>query len=289
GATQLAALNRKAEAGTFSFWSRAYGDFTDLDGDQEADSFDGEQYGFAIGADVRVVDSLAIGVAGGYSDNEMDFSSGNSIDYEGFQVALYGSFDPGPFYLDAMASYGWYDNDSRRQTFVPDLRAKGSYDSEVFSVHAETGYAFELMPATITPFAGVRYTRAETDSFTESGAGGFNLDVDKSTAESFTTTLGVDLSAEFQAGAETWITPQLRLGWEHEFEDNYQTVGASFAGVPASAFTVIGSEVASDSAIVGAGVSVNIGHTWELFLDYDGKLNQDVQQHAVSGGVKLSW
>jgi outer membrane autotransporter protein len=66
-------------------------------------------------------------------------------------------------------------------------------------------------------------------------------------------------------------------------------VGAHFAGVPASAFTVIGSEVASDSAVVGAGVTVSVGQTWQLFLDYDGKINQDVQQHAVSGGVKLSW
>ena len=289
GATQTAAMARKAEAGTLSFWARAYGDFTDLDGDEEADSFDGEQYGFAMGADVRVIDDLVLGAAGGYSDNEMDFSNGNSIDYDGVQVALYGSFDPGAFYLDAMASYGWYDNTSSRQTFVPALQAEGNYDSEVYSLQAETGYAFDVEPATVTPFAAVRYTHAEMDSFTESGAGGFNLSVDDSDAESLTTTLGVDLSAQFQAGDDTWIVPQLRLGWEHEFDDAYQTVGAHFAGIPASAFTVIGSEVAKDSAIVGAGVTVTVGETWELFLDYDGKLNQDVQQHAVSGGVRLSW
>ena len=62
-----------------------------------------------------------------------------------------------------MASMAWYDNQSRRQTFVPGLEAKGDYDSTVFSIQAETGYSFDLSPATVTPFAAVRYSRARYD------------------------------------------------------------------------------------------------------------------------------
>ena len=187
-----------------------------------------------------------------------------------------------------MVSYAWYDNDSRRDTGATGT-AKGDYDSEVFSAQAEAGYAFHLDPATITPFLGVRYTEAMTDSYEESGAGPANLSVDDSDAESLTMTLGVDFSATFEAGEGVYIIPELRLGWEHEFADSHQSVGAHFTGVPASGFTVVGSDVADDSAVLGAGVTVDIGQTWQLFLDYDGRINEDYDQHAVSGGVKLSW
>jgi subtilase-type serine protease len=287
--TQQAAMSGdRRDPGTVSVWARAYGNWGDLDGDENASSFDEEQYGFALGGDVRVAESVTVGLAGGYSDNELDFANGNDIDYDGFQAALYGSFDPGAFYLDALVSYAWYDHDSRRDT-GPTGTAKGDYDSEVFSVQGEAGYAFDLMPATVTPFLGARYTRAMTDSYDESGAGAANLDVDSENASSFTTTLGVDLSAEFMAGEGVYIIPELRLGWEHEFNDDHQSIGANFAGVPSSGFTVIGSDVARDSAIVGAGITVDIDRTWQLFLDYDGRINEDYDQHAVSGGVKLSW
>ncbi|MEX0922579.1 MAG: autotransporter domain-containing protein, partial [Rhodovibrionaceae bacterium] len=288
--TQQAArmADRRRDPGTVSVWARAYGNFGDLDGDENASSFEEDQYGFAVGGDVRVAESVALGLAGGYSESDLDFANNNSIDYDGFQVGLYGTFDPGAFYLDAMVSYAWYDNDSRRDT-GPTGTARGDYDSEVFSVQAEAGYAFDLYPATITPFLGVRYTEAMTDSYDESGAGAANLSVDDSDAESLTTTLGVDFSAEFKASEEVTIIPSLRLGWEHEFDDSHQSIGAHFVGVPASSFTVIGSDVADDSAVVGAGVTVDIGQTWQLFLDYDGRINPDYDQHAVSGGVRLSW
>ena len=92
-----------------------------------------------------------------------------------------------------------------------------------------------------------------------------------------------------QLSWEVFIVPKLRLGWEHEFEDDQQSIGASFAGAPASGFTVLSSQVADDSALIGAGFAVEMGQTWQLFLDYDGKLNEDYEQHAVSGGVKLTW
>ncbi|MEX2408381.1 MAG: autotransporter outer membrane beta-barrel domain-containing protein, partial [Rhodovibrionaceae bacterium] len=227
-----AAESRDRAAGSVGIWARAYGNFGDNDGDQNAVGFEQEQYGFAAGADVAVAEGLVLGLAGGYSDNELDFDNSNRIDYDGFQVAAYGSFSPGPWYLDGMVSYAWYDHDSRRSTIGG--TARGDYDGEVFSAYAETGYAFDLMPVSVTPFLGVGYTHAETDSFTENGAGAFDLRVDSNDAESLTTTLGVELEARLKLTWDTFVVPKLRLGWEHEFEDNYQTVGASLAGAPAS-------------------------------------------------------
>ena len=286
---QLAAAEgtRDRDAGSVGIWGRGYGTFGDNDGDSNAPGFDQKQFGFAAGVDVAVAKGAVLGIAGGYSDSDLDFDGGNDLEYEGFQVAAYGSFSPGPWYLDGMASYAWYDNDSRRATIGG--TAKGDYDSEVFATYAETGYAFEVERFTVTPFLGVGYTYAETDSFTETGAGAFDLRVGSSDAESLTSTLGVDLSARLKMSWDVFLVPEIRLGWEHEYLDDQQSVGVNFAGMPASSYTVLSSQVADDSAVIGAGFTVEMGPVWELFLDYDGKLNRDYSQHAVSGGVKLSW
>ena len=286
---QLAAAGnaRDRAAGSVGIWGRGYGNFGDNDGDSNAPGFDQQQFGFAIGADVAVAEGLLLGLAGGYSDTDLDFDGGNDLDYEGFQVAAYGSFSPGPWYLDGMVSYAWYDNDSRRATIGG--TAKGDYDSEVFTTYAETGYAFEIEQFTVTPFAGIGYAHADTDSFTESGAGAFDLSVDDADAESLTSTLGVDFSARLKMSWEVVLIPELRLGWEHEYLDDQQSVGMHFAGMPASSYNVLSSEVADDSAVVGAGFTLEMGDVWQVFLDYDGKLNEDYSQHAVSGGVKLTW
>ena len=285
---QLAAGEaRGRNSGTVGIWARAYGDFGDNDGDSSAVGFEQDQYGFAVGADIAAAEGLVFGLAGGYSDTDLDFDNGNDIDYDGFQIAAYGSFAPNAWYLDGMVSYAWYDNDSRRSTIGG--TAKGDYDSEVFTAYAETGYELKVDPVSFTPFLGVGYAHAETDSFTESGAGAFNMAIDSGDADSFTTTLGIDVAARLQVDRDVFLVPEVRVGWEHEFEDDHQTIGASFAGAPASGFSVIGSQVADDSAVVGAGLSLEIGQAWQIYVDYDGRLNEDYSQHAVSGGLKLTW
>jgi outer membrane autotransporter protein len=64
-------------------------------------------------------------------------------------------------------------------------------------------------------------------------------------------------------------------------------ISASLVGVPGSSFSATGIAFGQDAALIGAGFSVELSPDAKVFLDYDGKLGQHFQEHAISGGLKV--
>jgi outer membrane autotransporter protein len=83
------------------------------------------------------------------------------------------------------------------------------------------------------------------------------------------------------------LTPELRLGWSHEFLDASQSLTAALVGVPGSAFSATGIAFGRDAALIGVGVSMELSPDAKVFVDYDGRVGSRLQEHSVSGGLKL--
>ena len=67
-------------------------------------------------------------------------------------------------------------------------------------------------------------------------------------------------------------------------------LNTSFIGAPAASFPVQGARISSrDSAVIGAGLSLQIGRGLTLFADYDASLNRDVTAHAATAGLRVTW
>ena len=88
------------------------------------------------------------------------------------------------------------------------------------------------------------------------------------------------------ASTGTFI-PELRLGWNHEFLDASQKITASLSGVPGSSFSAAGIAFGRDAALVGAGMSLELSPDAKVFVDYDGRLGSRLQEHSVSGGLRV--
>jgi outer membrane autotransporter protein len=80
-----------------------------------------------------------------------------------------------------------------------------------------------------------------------------------------------------------------RLGWSHEYADTARPVNASFAGAPASPFTVAGAEAPRDGAVLGLAASTAIAENTSVYLRYDGELAGGNTSHVFSGGVRFFW
>ena len=106
-------------------------------------------------------------------------------------------------------------------------------------------------------------------------------------ASSFQTTLGVRLTSRIALGNDGVLTPELRLGWNHEFLDASQSLSASLTGVAGSAFSATGIAFSRDAALIGAGFSLELSPDAKVFVDYDGRLGSRLQEHSVSGGLKV--
>ena len=185
---------------------------------------------------------------------------------------------------------GW---DSRRGISGPGTVAgqlTGDPSSDVMSFYGETGYRLSAGGlGNITPFVGLGVAAATLDGFTEKDEDGTGaaLRFDSDDASSTVSMLGMRLDSLLDMGSGVF-TPELSVAWAHEFGDTYQTLDASFAdGPPGTSFTVIGSEVARDSLVVGADINMALTAGLDLRLSYDGWFNGDYTSNAVT--AKLGW
>ena len=125
------------------------------------------------------------------------------------------------------------------------------------------------------PHAGANYTDLETDSYTEEGAGGLNLTIDRQTATSFTANLGFHVSRTL---SPEWgvITPYLRADYVREFKDDAEIIEVSFANDrfvndplnPSIPIRISTDERDKEYFVYSAGVSVQLIRGIAGFLNY---------------------
>lgn len=252
----------------------------------------GLAYGFAgvaVGIDYTLTSNFRMGIGGGYTGgtqwvNGID-GKGTTDAYSGF---AYASFNPGEFYIDGLAGYAYSNNRSIRPIAIPGLSpriAQGNAGASQFLGQIETGYRLDLTSAlAVTPFARLQGATTTQSGFTETGADSLNLSVASQTTNSLRTTFGGEVTAE--AGP---LQVGVRLGWVHEHADVSRPMTASFQGAAGQAFTVFGATPQRDSAAVGFALKTQIAESTTIYARYDGEVGGGSDNHAFSGGLRISW
>ena len=59
--------------------------------------------------------------------------------------------------------------------------------------------------------------------------------------------------------------------------------------MPGSSLSATGIAFGRDSALIGAGLSLELSADAKVFVDYDGKLSQRFQEHSISGGLRVKF
>ena len=277
--------------GQLQTWGKVWGGWNNNNGDIAAPGYNEQQWGIWGGGDYALSDRFTLGLAGGYFRSNMDFQNvggvpGGTIEYSGGQIAGYAAWDTSVWYNRAIVSGGFYSGESHRdfsslQSLSSPVDPSGSPDADVVSFYNEAGRRFFIgYNSALTPFAGVTVAHAELNGFTESDHGtGAALKVSGSGADSLASILGLRLSS-------TWglFTPEVALGWEHEFDDTSQTVNVAFAGAPSgSNFKTTGTNLGEDTFVVDAGAGYSLGTYSDLSVRYVGRFLQDYDLESVMG------
>ena len=92
-----------------------------------------------------------------------------------------------------------------------------------------------------------------------------------------------------RVGSYGTLIPELRAGWNHEFLDTSQTIVTTLIGVPGSLTSTTGIKFGRDSALIGAGLSMELSPDAKVFVDYDGRLGSRLQEHSISGGLRVKF
>ena len=89
---------------------------------------------------------------------------------------------------------------------------------------------------------------------------------------------------------QTKFTYHLNASWQHEFMDNNQGISSAFETPGVSSFTVQGVAPDRDSALIDAGVDVNLTKNIACYVDYQTEAGESTFfAQSVQAGVKIGF
>lgn len=278
--------------------------FGEQDATQREAGFDFDTRGITAGIDYRFTDNLVLGMATGYGKSEVDFNaSAGNLDSDGYSLSMYGTYYiSGQYYLDGIVSYGSNDYDSTRNIVYTDASgtvsrtALGNTEGNQLFVGLSTGWDWQQGGWRIGPNASLYYLDVSIDAYRENGASGLDLAFDEQQSDSFTLTLGGDVSYSYSMAWGVLI-PSARLHMVHEFENSSEIIGARFANDPffndptnpTPALQVTTDNPDRNYFKFGVGLSGQFAHGLSAFIDYQNIVAfENLTAHEFTFGVRYA-
>lgn len=291
---RLAALRNAGNSGVSSgdgmasgrLWLQPFAATVDQDQRDGIDGYQADTYGVAVGADTDALfNNTVLGIAVSYGNTNADSDNANNTetDVDSYQVQVYADHDLGNrAFVEGSLGYGYNNIDRTRFNVVPGTNANADYSSNQYIAAASIGQTIapsRSHPALeITPRAGVRYTHLDTDSFTETGAGGLNLAVDTQDKDALEFAVGTEVAYNIATQNGT-LTPSAHVGYTYDaIGDDIQT-SSNFTGGGAS-FNTDGADPAQSTFNVGAGLTYYSNANFDLSVNYDAQIKEDYVGHA---------
>ncbi len=265
-----------------------------VSGDQR-DTSDRTGYNFTsagatLGMDYRFTDSLALGLLIGYTGSRADVDDyGSKVTMDGYTAGIYGTWYRHGFFVDGQASYGWADyRNSRRIVFTGiDRTASSRPSGRQLTLYGGTGYEFKTDAWMLVPSVSLQYIKLGLDSYTESGAGALNLNVDRQNMESFLGNIGGRAYYTFDTEGAV-IMPGIRASYGYEFLRDARGVTSTLAQ-GSSPFTIELPSAARNTISCGASISMFLKKNGASFqLGYDAQFGSDnYTAHSINGMIRM--
>jgi outer membrane autotransporter protein len=288
----------QASPGRLGLWLNGDGSFGDADTTQNQVGYSYHTAGLTAGADYRLTDNLVLGAAFNYLRTNATFvSTLGTADSQGYGGVLYGTYYIGGFHLDLNGGFTWNNYDITRNIVyagvgpsftVVNRTATGSPSGQEYNINFGLGYDFAVKGFTLTPYLRVEYLNLVTESYTETGALGLNLQVVGQRVQSLLTVLGGQVSYAWSVPFGV-LSPYVRAEWRHEFLNDPRSITAQFVNDPfGTSFLIPTDSPTRNYADVGAGVSAQFAKGISAFLSFDTILGlSNFTNYQFVGGLRF--
>lgn len=274
--------------GDSKVWMKPFGSWAGQDSTGGVSGYKASTSGFALGADGTVSPHTRLGAAFAYANSSTDSRSvvapqRNSVDV--FQLIAYGSHSLDERTdLSLQATLGQNRNKGQRHIALTNATASARYDSLSAHVGAGIGRSYTVgTRSTLTPSLRADYTWVRDAAYRESGAGAFNLNVDRRSTDMLV--LGGDLKYSHGLGERTTLVVNTGLGYDAF--NRQAAITAAFAGAPGAAFVTYGLKQDPWIGRAGLGVVHTTAQGLEITARYDAEFRQRFLNQTAS--VKLRW
>ncbi|WP_417676804.1 autotransporter domain-containing protein [Roseibium sp.] len=274
-----------------AIWGQAYGTFGRLEGNTNAADVKRSAGGLVAGVERNDFFGFNAGILAGFGRSDARVNDRSSdADIDSYTIGAYAGRTFGAVLTKVGTTFTWNDISSQRNVAFPGFTdtLTANYNSRTFQAFGEVGYAFGTPYGMFEPFAGLAVVHLETDSFTETG-GAAALGVNGSSQTLGVSTLG--MRGSYQVGVlndGSILTFNGALAWRHSFGDVTPSVTSAFAA-GSQPFTVAGTPIDEDTALVEAGFNLAVLERADLSISYRGEFGQSAQDNSFNArlGIKF--
>ncbi|WP_169545771.1 autotransporter outer membrane beta-barrel domain-containing protein [Sneathiella aquimaris] len=264
-------------------WIKPFGNWAEQDARDGVAGFTARTYGLAVGLDTELAQGFTLGGSFAYANSDVDGKgAGDSqVDINSYQVTVYGDYTTDAFYIEGMLGYAHNSNDGKRKfTFGGlDRQANSDYNSSQYMASIGGGVPVQIKGnAYITFEAGLDYTHVNTDSYTETGAGNLNLNVDSDNIDALIASLGARVHTRMKQG-EGVLIPEFNAGVSYDLSGDEAVATATYTGGGA-AFKTTGADVEELAGNVGFGMTYDTG-AWSVGARYDAEFKSEYISHSA--------
>jgi outer membrane autotransporter protein len=233
---------------------------------------------------------LSLGLSYAQAGSSLDYQdvrSGNGSELDSHLGALYGSYDGGRYYIDAIANVAFNTYETNRQIRVGAInrQAKGNFNGRQYSAKVVAGYPMGNDGTTVVPMASAQATRLHLDSYTETGADALNLHVDAQSYDYLQTGLGVRTTFNMQVPVGT-LSAFFKVMWLYDALDDSQAVTSIFTGDGGEAFTVNAPEAARHAAQLSAGLRYETDGGLSFVARYEAMIKDEYLGHTATATIQ---
>lgn len=276
--------------------------------------FEGDSQALEIGFDRRMSDRLVLGGIAGFERMDYDFDAeapgtnftpatvAGTAENDNTYLTLFASWRVGQSgFAELSGGFETLDGSYRRNSVFQEstrtiaqtnVQAEGDADNEVTWLSFNAGFDRANGAWSLGPYAGLTWTRSKMDAYTErdlSGSG-LNMSFSGTTRESLLGHAGLRASyvASTRAGV---VVPQLRVEFQHEFDNQSQRVAASFAlDSSDTQYLFTGSGGDRDSVNAGLSIAFVLKNGWMPFFDCSILLgNDDLERQRATLGLRVEF
>lgn len=269
-------------------WMKPFGSWADQKDRSGVSGFKADTAGLVIGADAEIQNTARLGVAFAYAETDVDGNSSiapHNVNTDFLQVIGYGSYSLNPkteliFQVDA----GKGMSEGQRVIAFTSSVANSDYDSITAHVGLGLERTMKINERTeFSPELRADYSWIRDDSYSETGAGVFNLSVDSRNTDELILALDGKIVHSFN----DMISMSGVLGVGYDTINEQASITAIFAGAPGASFVTDGIEPSPWIGRASAGLTYIINDGIELTANYDANYRQDFLNQTAS--LKFSW
>lgn len=244
--------------------------------------------GVAIGSDYHFHDLFYTGLLGAYTNDSITWqqNQGNGKINTGY-FGLYFAAIGDTFYGNLSLLGGWSHYKERRHIVFPGVYeiANNSHWGRQFLAHLDAGINIGTQMFTFRPFDTFDWIIQNEQSFTEHGAGLYNMHVKKTHYNMFRNELGLDFASCYCNSWSKW-SADAKVSWIREMRMNQKKIGTAFAGDTAFPFTVIG--FLPTRSLLGLGFSLSsvlCNDRINTTLFYEGEFGPSYQDNSITADI----